>query len=362
MTKTKPETSSKDKSKRWKYIVSIVTLIAMIVLVIAIRDEIVETYQNLGRVNYWVLLLMPIFQLGNYHAYVQMYRALLSRLGEHIRYKSMFRVQLELNFVNNVFPSGGVSGISYFGLRMRDADVRPGKSTLVQVMKFVLVFLSFQILLAIGLLLLTFSGGASNFLIMITAILSTLLLVGTVLLAYILDSKQRMNSFFTFITKMLNKFIHNFRRSHPETIKIEKVRELFDELHESYMVLKKNPKSLKRPLMFALLANITEVLTIYTVYVAFGEFVNPGAVIIAYAVANFAGLISVLPGGVGVYEALMTAVLVAAGIPAALSLPVTVMYRILNSFIQLIPGYYFYQKNLHRAKITPEDFAGDGGD
>jgi uncharacterized protein (TIRG00374 family) len=96
---------------------------------------------------------------------------------------------------------------------------------------------------------------------------------------------------------------------------------------------------------------------------AFGEFVNPGAVIIAYAVANFAGLISVLPGGVGVYEALMTAVLAAAGIPAALSLPVTVMYRILNSAIQLIPGYYFYQKNLHnRDKNYAEAMNEDGGD
>jgi uncharacterized protein (TIRG00374 family) len=357
MTKTEQQ----DKSKRWKYIVSIVTLVAMVGLVFLLRDQIKETYENLGRVNLWVLLLMPLFQLANYHAYVQMYRALLSQLGEHLRYRSMFRVQLELNFVNNVFPSGGVSGISYFGLRMRDAEVKPGKSTLVQVMKFVLVFISFQILLAVGLLLMSFSGEASNFLIMITAVLSTLLLVGTVVLAYILGSKQRMNSFFTFLTRGLNRFIHYFRRSSPETIKIDKVRELFGELHDSYVVLKKHPKMLKRPLMFALLANITEILTIYTVYVAFGEFVNPGAVIIAYAVANFAGLISVLPGGVGVYEALMTAVLAAAGIPAALSLPVTVMYRILNSTIQLIPGYYFYQKNLHRDKSIKEGVYDDGG-
>jgi uncharacterized membrane protein YbhN (UPF0104 family) len=43
----------------------------------------------------------------------------------------------------------------------------------------------------------------------------------------------------------------------------------------------------------------------------------------------------------------MTATLVAAGIPAALSLPVTIMYRILNSFIQLPIGAYYYYKTLH---------------
>jgi uncharacterized protein (TIRG00374 family) len=83
------------------------------------------------------------------------------------------------------------------------------------------------------------------------------------------------------------------------------------------------------------------------VYVAFGTYVDVGAIILAYAVANFAGLISVLPGGTGIYEALMTIVLVAAGIPARLSLPVTIMYRVINTVLQLPPGYFLYHRALH---------------
>ncbi|HSH18797.1 MAG TPA: lysylphosphatidylglycerol synthase transmembrane domain-containing protein, partial [Candidatus Saccharimonadales bacterium] len=113
-----------------------------------------------------------------------------------------------------------------------------------------------------------------------------------------------------------------------------------------YLVFKKHYKELKAPFWWAVLANATEVATIYVVYIAFNEWVNVGAVILAYAVANFAGLVSVLPGGVGVYEALMTAVLSAGGVPARLSLPVTVMYRVLNTIIQIIPGYYFYHRAL----------------
>jgi uncharacterized protein (TIRG00374 family) len=122
---------------------------------------------------------------------------------------------------------------------------------------------------------------------------------------------------------------------------------MLNELHDHYMEIKRNLRQLNRPLVYALLANLTEILVIYSVYVAFGQWVNPGAVIIAYAVANFAGLISVLPGGVGIYEALMTAVLAAGGVPASLSLPVTVMYRILNMAIQLPPGYILYHRALN---------------
>jgi uncharacterized protein (TIRG00374 family) len=144
----------------------------------------------------------------------------------------------------------------------------------------------------------------------------------------------------------LNKLIQVVRPKHPETINIARARVTFDELHENYMLFRNKLPELKRPFLYALVANLTEVLAVYAVYVAFGEWINLGAIILAYAIANFAGFVSVLPGGVGVYEALMTGVLVVAGVPAALSIPVVVMYRVLNTAIQLPPGFYFYHKAL----------------
>jgi uncharacterized protein (TIRG00374 family) len=202
--------------------------------------------------------------------------------------------------------------------------------------------------LAIGLLCLAFDGRAGGLVILVAGSIATLLAVGTFLLAYIIGSKRRINEFFTFVTKVINKIIHTFRRGHPETINIERTHKIFDDLHENYMQLRSNMNQLKKPLLWGVVANLSEVLTIYTVYVAFGSLVNPGAVILAYAVANFAGLVSVLPGGVGIYEFLMTVVLAASGVSPALSVPVTLMYRILNMLIQLPPGYYFYHKALHR--------------
>src|SRR6202012_4501151 len=104
---------------------------------------------------------------------------------------------------------------------------------------------------------------------------------------------------------------------------------LFDDFHDSYQEIRSNFGQLRAPFIYALIADITEVLAIYVVYIAFGEWVNIGAVILAYGIANFAGLVSVLPGGVGIYEGLMTLPLSAPGVPSTPSLPVTVMYRVL---------------------------------
>lgn len=331
----------------WKIIVNVITLIALGILIYAIRDQLGATLSNLKHVNAWFLLLLIPIEFLNYHAQTKMYQKLYRLVGNKLSYKFLFRTSLELNFVNHVFPSGGVTGFSYYSLRMRSGDKLTGtKATLVHTFKLALMFLSFEILLVFGLFSLAIMGKVNNLTVLVAAVISTLVIVGTLIAAYVLGSKSRINSFFTAITIALNKIIQIVRPKHPETININRAKMVFTDFHENYQTIKKSPEKLKSPFMYALLANITEVLAVYVVYLAFGDAVNIGAVILAYAVANFAGLVSVLPGGVGIYEALMTAVMATAGVPAALSLPVTVMYRVLNTVIQLPPGYYFYHQNL----------------
>ena len=344
----------KRRQKRWKIILTVVTLLALLGLIYAVRNEIFETFANLGRVNGYILLLMIPAQILNYHAYSKMYQHLFKILGNKFSYKRLLRITTELNFVNNVFPSGGVSGFSYFGIRMKAERVSAGRATLVQVMRFILLFISFQALIIFGLFVLALEGGVNNLVILIAGSLATLTIVGTFILAFIIGSKRRINNFFTYITKVFNRLIYTLRPKHPETIDIARVQRIFTDLHENYRVFRKKPQVLKMPLFYALLANIGEVLTIYVVYLAFGEFVNIGAIILAYAIANFAGFVSVLPGGVGIYEGLMTAVLVATGVPVGISISATVMYRVLNIGLQLPPGYFFYNKAIKDFKFkTP---------
>lgn len=332
--------------RRWKLILNIFTVVALLALVYFVRDQIFETLTNIQKVHIWALLLIIPLKWINNDAQTRMYRGLFKVVGNKLGYKFLFKASLELNFVNSVFPSGGVSGISYFGVRMRGKHITGAKATVVQLMKLLLLFLSFEILLILGLIFMAIGGKVNDLVILAAGSLSTLLLVGTVGFVMIIGHEKRISATFTAITKSLNWIIARFRPKHPEVFSIDKARESVYELHHNYKLIESQYKQLKWPFFWAFIANLTEVLAIYVVYIAFGQWINFGAVILAYSVANFAGLVSVLPGGVGVYEALMTAVLVAAGVPAAVSLPVTVMYRILSMGIQLPAGFYFYHKAL----------------
>jgi len=328
----------------WKLILNIATLVALGGLVFALRDQVVDVFRRLDEVKWWALALLVPIQIFNYHCQAMMYRRMFAIVGNTIGYRKLIEVSLELNFVNNVFPSGGVSGISYFGLRLRDNQVTGAKATLVQIMKLGLLFLSFEVLVVVGLFILAWADKVNGLVLLLAGSLSTLMVVGTLAFAYIIGSRERITAFFTIVTKALNWLIRLVVPRKPEAINIASAQESFNDMHENYMLFRTKLNELRSPFWWALLANTAEVFSIYVVYIAFGEWVNLGAIILAYAIANFAGFVSVLPGGVGVYEILMTGVMTIAGVPAALTIPVVVMYRVLNTLIQLPPGFYFYHK------------------
>lgn len=335
--------------RRWKLAVNVITLLALVVLVYAVRHQLADTIRNFSKVNVWVLLLLIPVEWLNYHAQAKQYQGLFAMVGNKLPYKFLFKTSLELNFVNSVFPSGGVSGISYYAMRMRsDRDkITGGRATLVHLMKLALLILSFEILLIVGVVSIAIGGHVNEFVLLISSTLSTLVLVGTFAFVMIIGHERRIQATFTFLTSILNRLLQIVRPRHPETINMLKARAAVEELHDNYKLIESHYHKLRGPFWWGFWANVAEVAAVYVVYIAFGHWVNPGSVILAYAVANFAGFISVLPGGVGIYEALMTGTLVATGVPAALSLPVTVMYRVLNMLIQLSPGYYFYHRTLH---------------
>jgi len=339
--------------KNWKLILNIVTITALVLLVYAIRHQIGTTIKNFAHINGWALLLIIPIEVVDYHAQAKMYQKMFATLGNKLSYSYLYKASLELNLVNHLFPSGGLTGISYFGMTISGSNekVTGGKATLVQMMKLVVTILSFEVLLIFGVFSLAIVGRVSELTILVAGGLTMFLLTVTFGGGYIVNDRQRIHIFFGSLAKALNYCMRKIFKKKTETISVDGTRKVFDDFHDSYKEMMRDWRQLKSPFLYALLANIAEVLAIYVVFLAFGRSVNIGAVILAYGVANFAGLISVLPGGIGIYEALMIAVLAISGVPASISLPAIIMYRVVNTAIQLPPGYYYYHKSMNKAKV-----------
>ncbi|MCA9324301.1 flippase-like domain-containing protein [Candidatus Saccharibacteria bacterium] len=332
--------------KSIKFWINAVTIFALVLLVVFARAQIIEAFKTFARLNLlWLVLVIPV-QLTNHFSVAKFYQSYLKTMGEKIRTSELFKVSLEMNFVNNVFPSGGVSGFGYLGIRMRKLGVKGSKATLLQTSRHFLTFVSFMFYLLIAVLLLSVFGSASRVIVLIASSLSSIIVFSTLFLVYVISNEDRIKQFTAALPKLINAVVSVFHRNKKQTINIDRIEDLFGDLHKDYKHVRKNWKDLRYPLFWTMLMNFTEILTIVIVYASFGQFINPGAIIIAYAVANMAGLVAVLPGGVGVYEGLMTGVMASAGIDEALALSATVVYRVFNMGLFLPIGYVFYQRAL----------------
>jgi len=342
-------------SKKVKLAINILTIIALSVLLYVSWPQIMSGLKEIGGAKWEVIFLMIPMQLLNYYAVAELYRTYFKQSGEILTKRVMYKVALELNFVNHVFPSGGVAGFSYLSLRLRHHGIPVSRTTLAQAMRFGLTFISFLILLFIGLFFLSFASGASGagVALYIGLSIAFMTLFGTMVGVYIVSDEKRIKAFMAFLPKLANAVLTPFTKR-KNTINIAKIEQTFEDLHKDYLAIAKNWRSLKVPFLWALVINATEIATAYLAYIALGHLVNPGAVILAYAVASFAGLIAILPGGIGVYEALMTGTLTSAGVPNALALSATLVYRIFTMIIFLPVGFILYQMALRKGDaISP---------
>ena len=352
-------------SRRVKIIINIVTIVALLVLLYVSWPQITEGLKEIGGAKWSIIALMIPLQLINFFAVGMIYHSFFTT-DKKIAFKrtSAFKIALELNFVNHVFPSGGVAGFTYLGYRMKHYGVPVSRTTLAQTLRFALTFISFLILLFIGLFMLSFGASSSGVTLFIGLSIAFLTLFGTLLLVFVISDRKRIKAFTAFLPKIINSIIKPFRKSRRNTIDIDKIERMFEDLHDDYVELMHDRGKLKKPFLWALTVNVTEVLTIYLAYLALGTAVNPGAVILAFAVASFAGLVSVLPGGIGVYEALMTATLTSAGVPKALALSATLIYRIFTMIVFVPLGFILYQLALKKGEafaVTKDIQKGSSG-
>lgn len=332
----------------WKLWLNLITFVALIVLIWFARHDILMVFEQLRNLNLLIVALMIPAQFLVYLSLAKLFYYFFFATGTHLRLKDLFAPMIELNFVNHIFPSGGVSGFSYLTIRLKPFGVSTAKSTLAQLARFAFMFMGFIVLLLVALLLLAIEGRVSTLMVLaVSAVTFTLLFVTTVLI-FVIGSESRISGFTGALARMLNRVIHVFRRRHPETISLANVKRTFLELHEDYILIRRDWGKMRQAMLWAMLVNLAELLLLYMAFAAHGAYVNPGAVIVAYVVANLAGYLAILPGGLGIYEPLMTAVLISGGVQPTLALSATLVYRVISLLLSLVSGYFLYHKAIHR--------------
>ena len=331
------------KFRTW---LSIITLTLLAVVVVAAWGDIREAFGYLGKVDLWILALIIPVQFVSYFATGEMIFSYLRAKGNirELNVLKVTRMALELNFVNHVFPSGGAAGAVYFSWLLSRHGVSSGRAIMAQIVRFALTFLSFVLLLLVALSVLIIDHSVDRVTILLSLLLAVLAVGATIGGMYLLGSKKRLDAFATWLTRSVNRIIRRVTRGKKRSIlKETAITTFFVDIHDDFLAIRRDKKILTKPFLWAILANIMDVVLIYIAFWSFGVQVNPALIFIAFGLASIAGAVVATPGGAGVYELVMVAFLTSAGVPPTTAIAGTLLARVLLMLLTIVFGYAFYQ-------------------
>lgn len=337
--------------------VSIVTFALLVIVVAAGWNEIVQAWSLLGQVNIEIWLLLIPVQLASYYAVGKIIFSYLHSKGDlqDISKWRMTRIALELNFVNHILPSGGAAGFSYLGWILHKFGVNIGRSTMAQIIRFVLTFVSYVIIVLLSLAYLAIEGKINDVIIIASLSLIVVISVGSVLTIAVISSKRRLQKFSAWLSKTVNKFVEKLTFGRKcRVIKKMVLDNFFKELHHDYLAIRRDKKILKMPMIWSLVANVLDVSLLWIAFMSLGFFVDPALLFIAFGVSSVLSVFAATPGGAGVYEAIMIAFLLSTGITPDIAIAGTLLARVTLLIGTIIFGYLLYQLTINKYGVRPQ--------
>jgi uncharacterized protein (TIRG00374 family) len=326
--------------------VSIVTLVLIVVIIFFSRHELIHAWQLLERVNLWLLLLLIPGQALAYYASGEMIFSYLraKKSIEEVKGPELARMSLEMNFVNHILPSGGVSGVSYMTWRLGKYGVPPGRAAMAQVVRFAMGFVSFIVLLALAVLAVTIDGNINRWIILVSSVMVAGMTITILLGAYLLNHERRTEKFADWVTGFVNGLVRKVTLGkRRKVLDYDGVRLFFQEMHSDYLALKHDKAILLKPFLWGLVFTAFDALLFWITFWALGTPVNPAPILIAYGAASMAAFFVVTPGGAGAYEAIMVGFLAIAGLSQGVAIAGIVLTRVILLIATILFGYLFYQ-------------------
>lgn len=329
--------------------VTLGTFVLIALVVVLGWPEIERAWGLLDKFNIWILMLLVPLQLLGYFAVGEIIFSYL-RSKEDLKGVSkwaMLRMALELNFVNHVLPSGGAAGFSYLGWLLSKYGVSGGRAAMAQIIRYVITFIGFVAILCLALVVLTLDNNVNRITLLMSGIIVVVSVGFTFGIIYMLGSRKRLEEFATWLTKTVNGLVRKITRGKKLNIlKQEKVDIFFLEVHDDYLKIRQDKKLLKKPFLWSLLLNSIDGMILTVAFLALGIWVSPAVLFVGFGVSWIASVLSVTPGGAGIYEAVMIAFLVSSGVPTEAAIAGTLLARIILLLVTIIFGYVFYQMTI----------------
>lgn len=327
----------------WKILLPVLILLALgLALILHNRAEVVEVLAGAD----WRFVPGAVFFVFCSHGLVSYSYVLLARqVGIEMGGWELGASFFTTNVMNRLMRGGGAAGFSLrylimnqFGVELNDVL----NSSFIHFLLGSLIMLAMLPLAVIYILLTLSLPPSTNLLMVVLAVVGLLMGFGAVSVLFSRRLRRGAGRLAVWLTRKVarrdvSEWVEEYTRRAARAVRC--MREDLGRL------------SLVMLLLFAEWAANVVVLG-YCLH-AFGVGLDFGGSAAVYVVATFAGVISALPGGIGVQEGLVTSLAVLQGASLEQAALGALLFRILQTFLPFLISFGFYPRLLKAGRAVP---------
>jgi len=323
--------------KTLRHIIVFAVIVAALYLLLPRIVDTEQTLEYLSDASYALLVLAIVLEATALLGYANLFRYILRVLDIRLRLHEVLAITLSSLAVSHVLSAGGVGGwiVTYNSLLKRRIPHGLIFVAISAQQFFNYIVLWFFFALAMVYLVLV-RGGQSIAGYVVGIVLIGLILWLTLYGVYLYNHPTRMRLRVAQIAHLVNRVVRR------QVVEESHIDGWLDNLFVGMRRMTSHRGSFRTTLLFACGFWFFDLLCLWTTFAAFGYTIGLGHLLVGYVVAYSIGTLAPTPGGLGAVEGLMIALYVSFGVPSAVAVAVVLIYRIINFWLPIPPGFIAY--------------------
>lgn len=287
----------------------------------------------------WILFAI-LLEFVSYIGIAIMIESLTLSLRYKIPFFQVFKIGIISAFAIHVLPVGGFGGIALTFYLLKSKGVKAGDNLLIFILRTILTYFFFGVLLMMSLIYLPSHPNLS--LIQRVVIIGINVIAWGVLiyLIYLYLDEIRLRKSSHIWARIINFFSKLFVKR--KILNPEKTEEIVSRLYRGTDLFIKQREKVFWGSAGSLIYWIGDIACLALVFLAFGYNVHLGALIFGYTIATILGIVSFIPGGLGVFEGTLSLILISLRVPAQLALISILVFRLISFWLPMIVGFFSF--------------------
>lgn len=305
-------------------------LLAGLIFIVARRSEWEHFAEIIKRAKPNWLLGAVFLQLGTYVSAALVLKLGLNRSNVPIGLRSLLPLGFMKLAADQILPTGGVTGTVLTVHALENRKVRVSASTAAVVVGLLGYHAANAFSILSALTVLWVRGDLHKGILLPVSIVC--LIMGIIPVALIWLARG------------------GARKTKGWVRRLPGVRQLLDAIASAPQSTLQDGRLFLYDALLQLSIIVLDAATLYVLFLSLGQTVDAKTVFAAFVLASLAGAISLLPGGVGPFEAGSVAVFGWLGVPFELAVAGTLLYRAFTLWLPMAPGLLLARRELAREK------------